>query len=451
MFDVRFLGVLGSEFEIVIWILYNILFAIGFTLILPKFLVRMWKRGGYRKGFLQRLGSFPPELRSAIESKPRVWIHAVSVGELYVALRLLKDLRAALPGVGYVISTNTSTAHQIATQRLAKDDVLIYFPVDFPWVVRRVLRILKPRAILLMESELWPNLVRLAGARGIPVAIVNGRVSDRSYPHYRRLRMVFGPILRRVSLLLMQSKEDARRQVEVGARPETVHALGSVKYDVAVEDAAVTEDASAVIAASGLRGSGPLVVGGSTWPGEEAALLDAFVELRKKYAGLRLVLVPRHAERRAEVEAEARKRELALVKRSEMSVPGWQAPAQCDALLVDTTGELKKFYRSADVVFVGKSLTARGGQNLIEPAILGKAIVIGPHMENFRDVTADFTKAGAVLQVSDAPALVAALDRLLADAALRADHGRRAADVVASHCGVVAESVRRLVDLVNGR
>jgi 3-deoxy-D-manno-octulosonic-acid transferase len=433
----------------VIWILYNILFAIGFTLILPKFLVRMWKRGGYRKGFLQRLGSFPPDMRAAIESRPRVWIHAVSVGELYVALRLLKDLRTALPGVGYVVSTNTSTAHQIALQRLDKDDVLIYFPVDFPWVVRRVLRILKPKAVLLMESELWPNLVRLASSRGIPVAIVNGRVSDRSYPRYRQLRMFFGPILRHVDLLLMQSREDARRQIEVGARAETVCALGSVKYDVAVADASAPEDAAPVIAASGMRGSGPVIVGGSTWPGEEAALLDAFVELRAKHAGLRLVLVPRHAERRAEVEAEARKRNLALVKRSEMAAPGWQAPAQCDALLVDTTGELKKFYRSADVVFVGKSLTARGGQNLIEPAILGKAIVIGPHMENFRDVTADFAKSGAVVQVSDAPALTAALDRLLAEAALRADYGRRAAEVVASHCGVVAESVRRLVELIN--
>ena len=431
-----------------IWFLYNILFAIGYTLVLPKYLLRMWKRGGYGRGFMQRFAVYDAATRARLGAMPRMWIHAVSVGEMYLALRLLEDLRARFPGMGYVVTTNTSTAHRIAEAKLAPDDVLLYFPCDFPPVIRKVLNAIQPRAILLMEGELWPNLLRFARSRDIPVCIVNGRLSERSFRGYRRLALFFRPVLRGVDLLLVQSPSDAERLAALGARAERVHALGAAKYDVAAGDGDRTGNAAAILEACGMRARGLVIVGGSTWPGEEAALLDAYAELRRRSAGLKLVLVPRHAERRDEVEAELARRGVSYVKRSAMPQPGWTAPENCDVLLADTTGELRKFYASADVIFVGKSLTARGGQNIIEPAVAGKPIVIGPHMDNFRDVAADFLSASALLQVQDVVGLGAALARLVDDAALRAALGQRAADLVHSRCGVIAESVRRIGGLV---
>jgi 3-deoxy-D-manno-octulosonic-acid transferase len=431
-----------------IWLLYNILFAVGFTLVLPKYLWRMWKRGGYRRGFLQRLARYDAATRTRLAAMPRMWIHAVSVGEMYVALRLLEDLRARFPGMGYVVTTNTSTAHRIAEEKLMRDDVLLYFPCDFPIVIRAVLDMIKPRAILLIESELWPNLVRLARARGIPACVVNGRLSDRSFRGYRRLGIFFRPVLGKMELLLAQTASDANRLVALGARPERVHTLGSAKYDVAAGDRRQPESAAAILDDCGMRGRGLVIVGGSTWAGEEAALLDTYERLRGRSAGLKLVLVPRHAERRAEVETELVRRGLDFAMRSAMTQPGWTVPERCDVLLVDTTGELRRFYASADVIFVGKSLTARGGQNIIEPAVAGKPIVIGPNMENFRDVVADFMAADALLQVQDAAGLGAAVERLMDDAPLRAALGQRAAALVGSRCGVIAESVRIMAGLV---
>lgn len=431
-----------------IWLLYNVLFTIAYTLMLPKYLWRMWKRGGYRRGFLQRFAAYDAATRAQLAAMPRIWIHAVSVGEMYVALRLLKDLRTAFPGTGYVVTTNTSTARAIAESKLEKDDVLLYFPCDFPLVIRLALDAINPRALLLIEGELWPNLLRFARARGTPVCVVNGRLSERSFRGYRRLAVFFRPVLQNLDLFLVQSPSDAVRLVALGADAGKVRTLGAAKYDVAAGDGNGTGNADAILDACGMKTRKLVLVGGSTWPGEEAALLDAFCALRRRFDGLKLVLVPRHAERRAEVEAELSRRGIGYAKRSAMAQPAWSAPVNCDVLLADTTGELRSFYASADAIFVGKSLTARGGQNIIEPAVAGKPIVIGPYMDNFRDITADFLTAEALLQVQDAAGLSEALARLVDDAALRAALGQHAAALVHSRCGVIAESVQHISALL---
>lgn len=425
-----------------IWILYNLLFPVVFLALLPYYLFRMCRRGGYARGFLQRLAVYDPALRARLAGAPRVWVHAVSVGETFVALRFMDEWRAREPGVRFVMSVNTSTAQALAAKSLPPGDALVYFPVDFPPVLARVLRMVRPRMLVLTECEFWPNLIRLCRARGIPVALINGRMSDRSFRGYGRFRTLFRAVLRRIDCLCLQGDRDRERFLALGADEATVHVTGSGKYDVALKEPGDPAKAAAILATAGMGAGDLVLLGGSTWPGEEEVLLDFLAARRERFPGLKLVLVPRHAERRDEVVQAIRRRGLPFVQRSRGATA-----VEAAVLLADTTGELRHLYTAATVIFVGKSLTQHGGQNLIEPAACGKPVVVGPNMENFADITRDFLAAGAVIQVPDAARLAEALDRLLADESLRRELGARAAALVARNRGSVAamvEQVRRL-------
>jgi 3-deoxy-D-manno-octulosonic-acid transferase len=427
------------------WFLYNILFAIGYTLMLPKFILRMCRRGGYAKGFMQRFGVYSRHLRSRI-GEGRIWIHAVSVGEVYVALAFLEEMRRQDKAARYVLSTTTSTAHKIALTKLDPDDVLIYFPVDFPWAIRRVLRIVKPSSIILTECELWPNFIRLASRSNVPVSMINGIISDGSYKGYHSLRWVFGPILKCMSLCLVQSQSDADKLIKIGADPAHVQVMGSAKYDVAEGASASPAEARKLLSACGVDEQGLVLLGGSTWPGEEDALMDIFKSLKECYKDLKLVLVPRHAERRKEVEGEILRNGLSFRKRSDLKGEVIEK-RDVDVLLVDVTGELMNFYACASLVFVGKSLTVHDGQNIIEPASLGKPVVVGPYMEKFPVVTSDFLEANAIVQVASKKELQDAIVLFLEDKDMRDQYGKRAAEVVKSHLGVIAKSV----ELIRGK
>jgi 3-deoxy-D-manno-octulosonic-acid transferase len=416
------------------WFAYNLLFTLGFLLLLPRFFQRMLRRGGYGRDFGHRLGRYTPALRGRLAEGGRVWVHAVSVGELFVALAFLKEWRRRRPGVRFVLSTTTSTAYALAGRRLAPEDALIYFPVDFPPVMNRVLGLMRPSAVVLMETEIWPNLIRLAAGRGVPVFLVNGRLSARSARRYGLLRTLTRRLLPRLRGAFMQSDVEVRRLLDLGADPARVHSVGTAKYDVALADDGAAVDTSAV------RTAGGVLMGGSTWAGEEVALLDAFVTLRRDHPQLSLVLAPRHAERRAGVVAEAQQRGLRLVTRSSGLPQG-----DAEVFLLDTTGELKSFYACADVIFVGKSLTEHGGQNPIEPAVAGKAIVVGPNMENFPGVMADFLQAGALVQVQDVAGLNAALAGLLGDSTRRRQLGDAARRVVETCQGSLGRTLDRLL------
>lgn len=430
------------------WIVYNILFGIGYVLMLPRFLFRMWRRGGYRKGFMQRFGVYGGAVRSALESRRRVWIHAVSVGETYVALRFMEAWRRDDPGVAFVLTVNTSTGHRVAAKGLTAADVLLYAVADFPPIVHRVLDRIRPTALVLTESEIWPNLIRMASGRGIPVALINGRLSASSTRGYRALRVFFRPIFQAFDLMVMQSTSERDRALAVGARSDRVRVAGSAKYDIARTDVSGRESARRVLSAAGFDAADPLILGGSTWRGEERMLMEALNRLRIRHRRLRLILVPRHAERRAEVESEIARMELKHVRRSTIATGAAPPPERVDVLLVDTTGELADFYTCATAVFVGKSLTEHGGQNLIEPAALGQAVVVGPNMENFADVTAELLAARAIIQVRDAAELEQALDSLLSNRDLREGYGTRAAEAVKSRRGAVGRSVEWLLPLL---
>ena len=428
---------------LMIWFLYNVVFAVGFTAMLPWFLYRMVRRGGYARHFPSRLGTYEPELLAKLAGGGFVWVHAVSVGEFHVARLFMDGLRARRPDVKFFLTVTTSTAYRLAFSQITGSDVLAYFPADFPVVVRRVLKLVRPSALILVEKEMWPNLIRMAHARGIPVCLINGMVSERSHRRYHMIRPLTRRLLACIDTFCVQGEMDRDRLLDIGADPSRIHVVGTAKYDVAPSGSDGADKARAVLAAAGVDAGARILLGGSTWEGEEAALMDVYRNLRPRFPDLLLVLVPRHAERRAAVVRELDARGLTYVLKTTLK-EGVRPATRPDVLVVDTTGELMSFYACADVVFVGKSLTQHGGQNVIEPAVYAKPIMVGPHLENFPVVSKDFAAADAFVQVADTKGLEDAAARLLDDPELRAGYGRRAAQLVKDKAGAVLESLRLL-------
>ena len=425
-----------------LWFLYNLLFPVVFVCMLPKFISRMLKRGGYGQHFEQRIGHFGANTKARLRTERRVWVHAVSVGEVYVALRFIKAYREAHPDTYFALSTTTSTGHAIARNEIDPRDILFYFPVDLPVIIKKVLRIVNPLRIVLVEGEFWPNLIRLADQQGIPISLVNGRMSKSSYRGYRKLRALTADVLRRIDPICVQGDVDAQRLIGLGAPPDNVHIMGTVKFDVAQRDPAGEEVAQEVMRQIHVSSDAVVLLGGSTWPGEEAVLCDLYKTLRQDHPNLFLVIVPRHVERADEVVQTLEEQGLSYVRRSQ--VDKLDSDQRPDVLFVDTTGELRNFYSVVHIIFVGKSLTEHGGQNPIEPAMYGKAVVVGPNMENFPAVMDAFIRKEAVVQVQDQNALRQTLAQLIETPAERNALGLRAARTVEENRGVIERTVELL-------
>ena len=430
------------------WFFYNLLFAVAYAAMLPQFALRMKRRGGYRNRFGDRFGRYPGEVESQMRKlEGAVWIHAVSVGEVYVAGQVMRALREREPGLRFVFSTTSSTGWKEAGKQVGPEDVLIYNPLDFPLCVGRAMDAVRPKALILTESEIWPNLIRACHRRKVPLFLINARVSDRSAPGYRRLRFWFGPVLRMFTAIMAQSETDKRRLVEAGGDPARIGVPGSFKFDVANR---VPEKERAVAEFLERYDCGKdrvVLLGGSTWPGEDSVLVGIFARLGRLYPELRLVIVPRHFEKADAVQAEIEKAGFACVRKSRTGTGEGEkgsrkgAKAQREAgvvVLADTTGELMGFYGNADIVFVGKSLCEHGAQNMIEPCLCGAATLVGPNTENFRPVMSDLLEAEALIQVPDAAALEREIGRLAADAAERRALGERGVAAVLRRKGVVA-------------
>jgi 3-deoxy-D-manno-octulosonic-acid transferase len=433
-----------------IWWIYNFIFPIVFLFLLPHYLMRMLRRGGYARDFSQRFGCYGRAESELLDAPGQpIWIQAVSVGELSIALSFMDELRRREPGIRFVLTTNTSTGHALALQKVHAPDVTLYFPMDVPLVMRRALRRIRPAIVVLIENEMWPNLIRTAEKRGIPTIMVNGRISENSFKGYRKIRFITRDLLPRIRWFCVQSAADRDRLLYLGAPPEKVEITGSAKYDLPATPPTAVVRAQNVLAKLRPADRRLILVGGSTWPGEEDFLADLYGIAKAQHPELLLVLVPRHAERREAVLEVLRARNLSVVQRSQFpddASPPAQPP---DVLLVDTTGELRGFYANADLVFVGKSLTEVGGQNPIEPARDGKPIVVGPHMENFRVIAADFTAARAWIQARDADDLRSHLLRLLDNAPERARLGEAAAALVARSAGATSHMSERILALKN--
>ncbi len=432
-----------------LWIVYNLLFPVVFLFMLPKFLARMLRRGGYAQHFEQRIGHFGHNTKARLREHRRVWVHAVSVGEIYVALRFIKAWREEHPDTFFALSTTTSTGHAIAGKELDPRDVLFYFPVDLPVIIKKVLRIIDPVRLILVEGEFWPNLIRLADKQGIPVSLINGRMSQRSYKGYRKLKSLTTDVLRRINPICVQGDVDAGRMIGIGAPSGNVHVMGTVKFDVAERNPEGEKAAQEILLGIGVPPGAVVLLGGSTWPGEEAVLCDLYKKLKVENGKIFLVIVPRHVERADEIVQCLEERQLSFLRRSQLGASPQTEPL--DVLFVDTTGELRNFYSMADIVFVGKSLLEHGGQNPIEPAMCGKAVVVGPNMENFPAVMPLFLKNEAIVQVGDVQSLETTIAHLLADDPARTALGARAAQLVEENRGMIQKTVRLLGDAAGNK
>jgi 3-deoxy-D-manno-octulosonic-acid transferase len=425
--------------------LYNILFTIFFVLASPYYFMRMRRRGSWRQGFAERFGKYNTKLKQAITNRQVVWMHAVSVGEVNLCTQLIRSIEERLPNLKIVVSTTTTTGMARLQDQLPSHVSKIYYPIDRKAWVSRALSTVRPEAIVLVEAEIWPNFLWRAGDSGRPVFLVNARLSERSYRGYRRFSFLFKPLFRQLTAVGAQSEADATRLRELGCRAETIHIVGSLKFDGARLDERRLLDVSSMLRQLGVPPGARLLVGGSTHAGEEAVLADLFLRLRARIPDLFLVLVPRHFERGQEVGRDLSARGLKFTYRSEITPSTRRSPGEVDCLVVNTTGELRRFYEHATVVFVGKSLTGEGGQNPIEPGALGKAMVFGPNMQNFAEIVRSFLAQDGAEQARDAADLEKILSRLLDDPGRRDELGRNALKVVQANLGAVDRTAEMII------
>lgn len=415
----------------------------------PILLWRMIVRGKYRSGWTEKLlGHVPPRAGD----RPCLWFHAVSVGEVLQLQPVLDGLRERLPDVELVISTTTPTGRAVALSKFPHDRVC-YFPLDFSWAAREALRRLRPTAVVLVELELWPNFILIAHRAGIPLALINGRVSEHSYRGYMRIRFLMARLLRCFDALAAQNETYAARLATLGAPEERLHVTGSIKFDRVATDRHNPRTAE-LRRFFGIRESEPVFIAGSTQEPEEAIALDAYEALRMRFPELRLILVPRHKERFEEVARLVESRRLPLVRRSrpDSAAPTRAASARDAAnerpvLLLDTLGELAACWGLADVAFVGGSLTNRGGQNMIEPAGYGAALLFGPNTHNFRDVVELLLAENAATVVYNDAEVVSTVAHFLENPAQARAQGSRAQKLVLDQQGATALTVEILAGL----
>lgn len=415
-------------------LLYNLLFPLALVVILPRYLTRMLRRGNFRRDFGQRFARYTPNLRAELSQGDWIWVHAVSVGELLIALKVLRELHRRHPSWRFVVSSTTSTAHALALGQCEPWWIPVYTPIDFLPIVRRALEQVRPRAVILTEGEMWPNFVWESARRGCPILLVNARVSPRSEQRYRRFARFLRPMTQHLAAVGLQEKEHAALWSLLGVPTAHLHFTGSVKFD---PDGPIPtpHDFRPILNAHGLEGSTPILLGGSTHEGEEEILANALLTLRRSHPSLRLLIAPRHVERTGDILARLSATGLRIALRS--ALPGAEPP---DILLIDTTGELQDWYHYADVVFIGKSLTGIGGQNPVEAILAGRPVLFGPHMENFATLRRELLAAKGAMEVHDAPSLAAAADAILSDPAHRTALALHATQTLQSHQGATART-----------
>lgn len=431
------------------YLLYSLLLTLGFVLLLPRFAIDALRSGKYVTGLRQRLGHIP-DVKA--DRRPAIWLHCVSVGEVRAAQTLVRRLKETFPAHILVVSTTTVTGQRLAEDVFREHAALVfYFPIDWEWTVRRVLRKIDPAAIFMMETELWPHLFRAARKRKTPVVLLNGRISNKSFRRYNRIRLFMSRVLNDLTLAIMQSEPDAARIRELGLTENRIVSAGNLKFDSddGPPDTTVTDQIRARFDFTGERA---LFVAASTHDPEEAVVLDAFRAVRNSHPRLRLLLAPRHPERFAEVAALLADSEFSVARRSMILN---HEDAAADIVLLDSIGELTSVFPLADIAFVGGSIATHGGHNVIEPATHGVCTLTGPHTSNFAAITKQMVTAGALIQLPDTatPALELAdkLGQLLVDRQNRVEIGQRARAVCENNKGATTRTLEMLAPILEAR
>ena len=430
---------------------YSLLLTIGFLVLLPRFAIDALRSRKYITGLRERLGHLPA---LASDHRPLIWIHCVSVGETEAARPLIRSLLDRFPSYRLVVSTTTVTGQQIARDAFGREAAAVfYFPIDWAWTVRRVLQKLQPAAVLIMETELWPNLLRECRARAIPVALVNGRISINSFGRYKMIRPFISRVLSNISIALMQSEQDASRIRALGIPNERVLMTGNLKFDSA--EGVIAESATDKIRVRfGFDRTARLIVAASTHPSEEDLIIQAFKQIRSSEPvdPVRLLIAPRHPERFDEVASLLQASGLTWARRSDAEKSDDRS---CDAVLLDTMGELRAVYPLADVAFVGGSIVPHGGHNALEPSARGVCVVTGAHTHNFAAVTKALLDENAIVQLPDAStsetraALTSVLKTLLSNDSQRREMAQRAMAVCNRNRGATERTVQMIAKLLD--
>jgi 3-deoxy-D-manno-octulosonic-acid transferase len=428
------------------YLVYSLATLVLFLMASPYFLYQAVRHGKYLGSLAERLGRLPVSLN--LDREPSIWLHAVSVGETLTARALAADLKERYPRHRLFISTTTMTGQQVARSSFPMADGIFYFPIDLPFVVRRVLDVVRPQLFIMMETEIWPNLLRECQARGIRTMVINGRISLRSFPRYRLVRPLFRRVLALIDCYCVQGEETAGRLALLGAPRDRITITGSLKFDALQGPggaAGLERGADRVLRYFHVAAQRPVIVAGSTMPGEHEIVLKAFERVRTLAGNPLLILAPRKPEHFADAEALSRDAGFRTVRRSRLTI---DEEIKADVVLLDTIGELAQVYQVAWAVFVGGSLVDIGGHNIMEPAIYGKPIVFGPHMQNFAEIAESFLGADAAVQVRDGRGLEDTLIDLLANPARRTRLGEAARALVDANRGAKARTLDAMAALL---
>ena len=420
--------------------LYNILFPLAFVFFLPGMIFKLIRRPGYKSTFPERFAVFSARKKKRLkEFEGAVWVHSVSVGETVAALSFIRKYSASVPGQKFVISTTTTTGQELAQKNAPDNCAVIFCPLDFIFFVKRVLSLLKPSKLVILETEIWPNLILESKKSGAEVYMINARMSDKSVRGYLKFRKIIAPIISVIDKVCVQSQLDAERFMTV-APDSRVTVTGNMKFDQVLPESFPSADYGRYFG----EGDYKIILAASTHSGEEKLAAEVFQKLRNSYPDLKLVLVPRHAERAAEVAEQLRELKLSFVRKTQFS-SGNSEPVDC--LLADTTGEMLMLMNDADIIIMGKTLAGHDeGHNLIEPALLAKPVVCGRKLSNFRVVFDILKKADALITVSDGRELLSALERLLSDPDYAEKLGSAAYRAITVHKGAIEKNIAQIKD-----
>ncbi len=419
------------------YLIYNILLILVSLLLTPLILCALSKEK-YRRGLTQKLGFIPPSILLKLSGERPVWVHAVSVGEVMVALPLIQEIKRRYPYQKVLLSTVTVTGNYTATLKTREVDAVIYFTFDYPFIVKRVIKKIQPKLFITLETEIWPNFLRELQHNGIPSIVISGRISNNSYHKYRWSRFFFSRVLKNINAFCMQTEVDSRRIIDIGAPSDRVITIGNLKFDQEVSLLS-TQEKVALYKLLKLKENQKIFIAGSTHRGEEETVVEVFKHLKKSYQDLLLILAPRHPERFSEVAHLLSRHHLSSIKRTE--IEAGNSNNHYDVILLDTIGELSKLYSIGTIIFVGGSLVPIGGHNVLEPVAYRKPVLFGPHMENFSEIARSLRESGGGLQVESQEEFLSHAEVLLKNDDVREKLGEQAFKVIANNQGAIKKAM----------
>jgi 3-deoxy-D-manno-octulosonic-acid transferase len=421
--------------------LYNSLLTLGLILSSPFFALKIITASRYRRGLSQRLGIRCKGVYEKVADEKPLWIHAASVGEVLASLPIIEGIRQTKPELSILLSTMTATGNDMAKKRASGVRAITFFPLDHPWAVRRTISLVNPRAFLMAETEIWPNFLMELGRRGIPVMLFNGRISTRSFQWYKRFRFFFTSPLASISAFSMQSSLDAQRIIEMGANPERVTISGNIKFDQP-PPVITQKEKKALLQTLGVHAGQPILIAGSTHGGEEEFMLKVLKRLSPEYPDLILILAPRYLERVREVEVLLKREKVLWKRKSQLQARGEREGAA--VVLLDTMGELSKFYSLGSLIFVGGSLVRVGGHNILEPLFFKKPVFFGPFMDHFREISDEVLRRGAGFQIREVEEMVFHAKALLEDASLNSKMGKCGFEIIRHNRGATDKTLETI-------